>query len=412
MSSFRVRGELSLDGSRFSAGLNRAQGAANRFATGIRSSLGSRLAGLFAVGAMGAFARNTIRSADALYAQARRMGTSIEQTQILARAAEDAGGSVESLTMAFEYLSQYQQRALSGGRGKRYMELFQAMGVTAEQLKTMRAAELFGGPIKQWAGGASQEQAVSILRQLMGSQGGIIAQVLKQDLDALGEEMAGLGSIMSEETVVKLKRLNDFLEIAGKSLTASFAPAVLEATGALIRWGLSLGKWVTGRASGFAAAGEGMTVGQQIKAWWAVARAEFYGNLSVWTGSRTEEQMEAYKEGVAEAAGLNMEAAGVAQIAAEEPFDKAIKQLGAVAALLAGLGEGAPPIPGVEQTKAVRGRAIQSDALIAVGGFLGQGRAGSINRIAQQQLQVQEQIRDKIQVLIDQGSDEGFSGNE
>jgi len=115
---------------------------------------------------------------------------------------------------------------------------------------------------------------------------------------------------------------------------------------------------------------------------------------------------------VAEAAGLNMEAAGVAQIAAEEPFDKAIKQLEAIAALLAGLGEGAPPIPGVEQTKAVRGRAIQSDALIAVGGFLGQGRAGSINRIAQQQLQVQEQIRDKIQVLIDQGSDEGFSGNE
>ena len=55
MSDFRVQGEVSLDGSKFLGGMKQMELAANRTGSSMVNSLGGHLAGLFSLGAIGAF---------------------------------------------------------------------------------------------------------------------------------------------------------------------------------------------------------------------------------------------------------------------------------------------------------------------------------------------------------------------
>ena len=219
MSTFRVAGILSLDGSRFAAGLSRAEIAASRFASRVATSL----AAAFSVGALTMYARKVVEASDGFVIAAKRMGATVEQVQILKQAGKDANVELESMVDTFDRISAAQAKALGGGaKGDLLKARFAKAGITEAQLR-MPTSQLVHGPLAAYARSANQQDAVALLRPILGGAGGAFIEVLRSDFEGIGNELKSLGGLMSTETAVSLKVLKDNAETAAAVLLAKFA---------------------------------------------------------------------------------------------------------------------------------------------------------------------------------------------
>ncbi len=394
-SSFRVQGQLSLDGSKFAAGLSRAEIAAARFGSNITHHIGSKLAGLFAIGALEEFSRKTIESADALVVAAKRMGVSVEQVQAFKQVAKDSNVELESIVKTFEKINIARAKALGGGAGgAKVMAAFNKAGITEEDLRNAKntASALFAGQMASFAKGKSAEDLGAIFRDMGIKDVGPMIQVLQSDIEGAAEELRKMGGLMSTETAVTLKLFKDELELASQILVSQFAPALLWVVEKLYR-------------------GFGKTAGV---------------SASLGAGTAKSSPVELIQA----VAGNPLAIAKVVKDFSADEAGKAFKKsendwLGPLNALKKKMEEEAeklrhPTAPkfdtpqAVAKEKAVSLGRIDSDSIVGVGNFLGAGRSDSMRRIAEQQLDVQKQMLSKLGEIADNwdSNDSGFGGTE
>ena len=370
MSTFRVTGRLDLDGTRFAAGLSRAEIGAKRFAQTVTHEIGNRLAGLFALGALERIAHKTIETTKELATASQRLGIGVEQLQVLKQAAKDANSDLDAMAKLFERIDVARAKALAGGPGSdKTLAAFRRLGVTPEDLRKITASQLVMGPIANAAKSKSPEDIIADLKEIAPGlrDFGSIIPVLKTDFDELSAKMRRLGGIISTEDAVSLKMLADYVDLLGTVIISNAAPAII---------------WLVERlyeSWSIAEAGVNFFVGALykldpiaiVKAWLTggvpAAMAQLYKQVDL-------------KEGKAQAEAVALERIKTLNAIKDKVAEDAEK-----------LRHPAAPNFDVETAPAKPKsfhQAITSDSLLAVGNFLGASR-DPLTRVAQQTLDEQ-----------------------
>lgn len=219
-----LKATIGLDATHFERGMNKAKGLANDFA----GSLKSYVVGAIGVTSIGLAFEKTIESAKELVNQSKRMGVSIEQLQVLKKAASSAGMELQDLAGIFEKLNVFRAKALSGGKeGEKSINSAAQLGISKNMLANMDAVQLLFGPIRDKIKTVNPQEIAAPLRELLGRGFGPIVPVLSKDLGALQKKMESLGMIMSTETAQGLKELDTRLNSMKNILVTTLAPAFL-----------------------------------------------------------------------------------------------------------------------------------------------------------------------------------------
>lgn len=378
MSTFRVEGQLGLDGSRFFGVLGQAQTAVGRFGRNVTSSLGMRLAGMFSVGAVTAFARKTLEYADNIEEASQRIGVGVEKWQEWSFAAAQAGTSVEKL-------ERFMLRLTNAAGDAKNLQGFAAMGINPQG---MTPGGLFQA-VNKFSQGKGSPEIMAALSQVgmdARSVSGALG-VLMTDLDAAGASARGLGAVMTKETINTLAKLNDQLSIVSKILMSQFAPALLNIAQQIAR--------TFGRVSGGAAVLKQSGVWEGFK--------ESFKNLDPVPFVKS-----LLKAGADIADPPMLSALNKAFTGPIDEIEEMLKRLMAYTGPAAGAD---PTITVTERgraKKAAEKSAPVSDSLVAIGNYLGASNRLTIVNIAQQQLLEQKrtnQFLDNIDRTLSEGDD-------
>lgn len=203
-------------------------------------SVNSSLAGLkqmiigaFSVEAIKSFVSSEFDLAAGLVKSARQLGTTVEQVQILKRAAEESGTEFNALETAIGKVAIARQKALGGS--KEDIKKFTDLGISTSDIKAKSSSDLLfkniGDAVKNAKG---LDNIAAPISNILGRGFEEIMPVLKTNVDEVGESMRRAGEIMDTRTAVSLKVLGDSFKELGLILMVQLAPAVMELTKTLI----------------------------------------------------------------------------------------------------------------------------------------------------------------------------------
>jgi hypothetical protein len=181
------------------------------------TDIGNKIAGWFTATvlfdkALG-FVTNTFKELGAVADQVDRSGLSAEQFQGLAFAAQQSGVSVSALAKATRQLRVDMAEA-AAGTGKK-VEMFKALGISLEQLKSGDATSVFLAISRAMAGSADDSERLLISTTFFGDKIGNDILPLLADYEKLSKDIAN-APIVDAKTLKMIGDYNDGMD----SLTA------------------------------------------------------------------------------------------------------------------------------------------------------------------------------------------------
>lgn len=364
--SFKIHGEVGLDGAMFKRGLHELGGETTAFLKN------------FALGAVGiasveqAFSK-TIDSAEELVNTSRKLDVTVEQLQVMRQAAEENGVEFNSMSTALERFNAVRENVLNGGKGSAaQLQALHRLGVSDADLKNNTAAQNLMGNISGVAQKSNAADIANDLKQVFGRGGNEIFGVLKTDFGELETKMKSMGMIMDETTAKELKQFRDQMAQIGRILEAQFAPVIISMAKGVFALVFSLG--LIGSAIGSAVAYIWEIIRHPIN---FIKDPKSFGSPLDGASDYVDDMAKKY-----------------AQMFGERATDE-IKQ---------NVSKPVPDLPKKEKKERDKKQSdIKSDSLLEVGNFLGSG-GRAINTIAQQQLTVSLQQLDalnKIEAKLD-----------
>lgn len=213
---------MGMDASAFNRGLQSAKVQGKQF----QSSINGIGASIAAVG-LGALTAKTIAYAGTISDLSTRLGVSASALQELGYAASLSGGTLEDVAAGLGKLAVASQSALDGGdAGEEMQAAFARLGVTMQELKTMRLEDLFrkiGAGVRD---AADVQTVLSDATKILGKNSANVLAAMRNDLDAAAEEARRLGLIIGDDVIAKLDDLGDTADTLGKRLVSAFAPTL------------------------------------------------------------------------------------------------------------------------------------------------------------------------------------------
>lgn len=239
------------------AGMARAgkfKAAAGEFSGGLLGGFGGAMGAAAAGVAIAALAHKTVEYGGRINDLSARLGVSTDALQEFDYAMTLNGATLEDAAAAMQKLGSARQEALEQGGEK--MDAFKALGISAQQLKTMRLEDLFKTIGRSVRDAADVQTVMGDAIQVMGKGSGNVLAAMRADLEAAGEEARRLGLIIGADTIAKLDELGDQSATLGTRLMAGIADPLLfvvevihkiidgfKVAGAIAaRWGEMLGK--------------------------------------------------------------------------------------------------------------------------------------------------------------------------
>jgi len=192
---------------------------------GSMEGLKEMVAGAFTVEALKEFTSKTLELGTTLTNEALRLNMTVEQVQILKQAAKDSGVEFEKLESILDKVSIAKAKALGGDKDA--LKNFAALGVSKDQLNTSKSVDLLFNQIAESVKSKGGEAIAEPLGEILGRGFGDVIPLLKTNVEDVSEELKSFGGVMSTETAVKLKVLNDQFEMIGNMLVSLFAPAIV-----------------------------------------------------------------------------------------------------------------------------------------------------------------------------------------
>jgi hypothetical protein len=191
------------------------------FATGLKSmeSMVSNFAGK-AAGALGAAigihalyesAKGGIELADRLDDLSKRFDISATKLQMLGNVAGQEGAGLEEVAQSLKFLGKNAQDAASGGSTE-LLDIFTNLGLTIEDLKTLKADEIFLRIADSFNSGKYAGQELVILSKLLGrgfEQLTPLIRMSREELEKIGKSK---GTFASDEDIKQLAQVADFME--------------------------------------------------------------------------------------------------------------------------------------------------------------------------------------------------------
>ena len=212
---------ISLNSASFERGINR-----------VSSSIGS-VVKQFVVGAIGVYAIEkalfaTIQTAKDLTNESKRMGVTVEQLQVMRKAASGANVEMDQLAVTMEKLNTFRGKALGGG-SESAAALKQAaqIGITPDMLKNSSAQDILFNAIGKKLKEVNPQTIAAPLREVLGRGYGALVPLLTKDMDALQKKMESLGMIISSKVAFELKEFDTQLNSIKNILLSVVAPAMV-----------------------------------------------------------------------------------------------------------------------------------------------------------------------------------------
>lgn len=367
MSSFRVSGELSLDGSKWQAGLNRAESSVRAFS----SSVGNRLAAAFSVGAIASLSKATIDWAGNLRDVSDALGVNVEWLQKVGNAAKLAGGSVDDIGKFLGEMNKSREDAINNPGGKNAQALGR-LGFSSGDISGLSTQAFFDRIVKQFANGATTQLSNDVQEV-----GGKSARNL---MAAFATQFQSDTPILSEELINQLDDIGDRFTSLGTALKVSLAPAIV---------------WVADKIQGF------IDIIQQLGSMLGGFFANIGGNIANVKFGDTKGLSEAISKSLDDAAQAAYE-----ESQRQSSRDAGIRSASDATKAARRSREGSAPLFAAspinlgtqETTKAV---APYSDSLLKVGNFLGASGANNMTSIAQRTAKATESMDRKMTQVVD-----------
>jgi hypothetical protein len=189
----------------------------------IAGSLKSTFAGIFAGIGIGSIVRNTISELSNIGDLAQQFGVSAESLQRIGQVASESGVGIDQVGAALGRLTRSVQAA-QGGTGAQ-ADAFRALGLSAKELAGLSPEQAFLKLADAVAGAGDRNKAYAATIAVAGRSAGALIPILQQGSAALQEQF-GLISVVGDETVNKIKQVEDAFSRLGKQITSSLGPPI------------------------------------------------------------------------------------------------------------------------------------------------------------------------------------------
>lgn len=202
--ALNLQAKISLDGSGFTSGLKGIESAASSFA--------SRVAGLFTIGAIAAFTKQIIDFGSAINDATIRLGVSSSRVQELGYAARQSGGDLGDIESGLTKLQKSLEEIHSGSAsGGALIKSFSTLGVTIQDLATMKPDEILGRISDNIAATGINSEKTAAMLDIFGKNGGKLIPILAE-LNSKSQEAKDKGLIISDEEIKRLDEAGDLLD--------------------------------------------------------------------------------------------------------------------------------------------------------------------------------------------------------
>ena len=269
--ALRLDAEISLNAASFTRGIAQVQ---NSVMNTVKT---------YALAAVGTYAlesafAKTIETVKELVNESKRMGVTVEQLQVMRKAAASAGVEMETLAAAMEKLNVARTKALGGDT--KALGSFASLGVNRGQLATLPAQEIIFGAIRDKIKSVNPQDVAGPLREVLGRGYGALVPVITKDLGEIQRHMESFGMIISTKTAYELKAFDTALAGVKNIIVSSLAPALVwfaEKLMSFFQTGVKPAQAFAGEAIGIGAEEHGgnllkgffQVMEDGSKAWWA-----------------------------------------------------------------------------------------------------------------------------------------------
>ena len=206
----------------FATGLRTMEDMVSGFAAKAGAALGA------AVGVRALFeaAKGGMELADRLDDLSKRFDVSASKLQLLGNVASQEGASLEDVSSALKFLGKNAQIAAAGGSAD-LVAAFQAIGVSAGELRSLKPDELFLRLADAFSSGKLSGQEFSTTALLLGRGFEQLLPVLRKSREEIERIGTGKG-LFTDDEIKRLSKIVDLMEkianftktIAGKALLA------------------------------------------------------------------------------------------------------------------------------------------------------------------------------------------------
>lgn len=198
--------KVGLDRSGFQTGLAAMENAVSRFGT----KLTGALAAVVGVGAFVSATRQSIQLADRLDDLSKRFGVSASRLQLLGNVAGQEGTDIEALGQSLKFLGKNAQIAADAPSGE-IAKAFAAIGVSGQQLRSLKPDELFLRLADALSSGSLAGQEFSVSSKLLGRGFEQVIPLLRMGREEL-EKIGSSKGIFSDQQIQQLAKVEDFLQ--------------------------------------------------------------------------------------------------------------------------------------------------------------------------------------------------------
>lgn len=226
MPGFELKGKVSLDGSKWQAGLNQAKRHADSWSSETAKMIRGRLVQAFAVGALWRGATGLLEKAAEIRDRSTRIGVDPEEFQTLDYAARQSGASIDDVSAAIRTLARVQQDATEGNKDA--LAAFDRFGLSFDDLAQRAPIDVFYDVAKAVEEGKNQMNLLADAQTLLGRGGQALIPVFQSNFSGMVQEARNIGAPLTNQQVSEMGQTADALtkaqqegaSIFGKSFQA------------------------------------------------------------------------------------------------------------------------------------------------------------------------------------------------
>ena len=235
MGNFSLLAKLGLDSSSFESGAKRAESLSRKFG----KEMTGALATAFSVEKVVEFGLEAVSAAGKLSDLSERTGVSAKFLQEMKFAAEQTGASLEDVTASVEKLSVARAQALAGSETK--MDAFKLLGISAEDLKTLKSEDLFTKIGETIRNAPNPQNLLAPFREIAGKGAGALIPAMIEGLQETAQKARELGLVMNDNVVASLDDAADRIDTLKAGFTVLVGAIISEGGGQLFKFFEALG---------------------------------------------------------------------------------------------------------------------------------------------------------------------------
>lgn len=198
--------KVGLDRSVFQTGLAAMENSVQKFGMRVTGALAAAVG----VGAFVAATKQSIELADRLDDLSKRFGVSASKLQLLGNVAGQEGTDIEALGQSLKFLGKNAQLAADAPSGE-IAQAFAAIGVTGQQLRSLKPDELFLRLADSFSSGSLAGQEFAVSSKLLGRGFEQVIPLLRMGREEI-EKIGTSKGIFTDQQIQQLAKVEDFLQ--------------------------------------------------------------------------------------------------------------------------------------------------------------------------------------------------------